>query len=156
MKVLETMLMDLYNKEKEAAEASWCKEQVVMIFQLYELEEELFELETRKEQAKNELESSLRSKSINFKLLKRADTIPSSSHNNNSSGGDTCELQQNTMLNARASSNASSQDDGSGGGGGHRPNTPNSPATSKHKLRKIFRNGIFEVRVHLHIYICHV
>jgi hypothetical protein len=36
MKILETMLMNLYEKETEAAEASWCKEQLVMIFQVKE------------------------------------------------------------------------------------------------------------------------
>jgi hypothetical protein len=36
MNVLTTMLTDLYTKEKEAAEASWCREQAVMIFDVIE------------------------------------------------------------------------------------------------------------------------
>jgi hypothetical protein len=153
MKILETMLMNLYEKETEAAEASWCKEQLVMIFQVKEKEEESKHQEELRLNREKEAESLAKSQEINSNLLKRADTI-------NSRG---VTLSTLTQLSSSSSSSPSSSSlspvqgraaasaivpAGGGEGEGRVPfHSPASPvSSSNNRLKRILKSSVFEVK----------
>lgn len=143
MNVLETMLMDLYTKEKEAAEASWCKEQVVMVFQELEMEEEKKLFEEKMKKTAQETDAINKAKAINGLLLKRADTTLSNTSvrfqtqqtDENSSSSS---LLRHTSVNARASLSSTEAAE-------QQLLTPSSPQNKKKKLLFKMRRAGLEV-----------